>query len=382
MNMDTIKVLVVDDEIGIRLSITRILKKMVIPSPEDDREVRFEVEQAETGEQALQCIRQSPPEILLLDNKLPGISGFEVLTEVAAMNLGIHTVMITAYASIENAIHAARQGAYDMLPKPFTPVELKRVLEKVTNHVLMARRARELAAEKKRVRFQFISVLAHELQVPINAIENYLRIMRDRTLGEKMESYDAYLERCLIRSEYMRKMISDLLDLTRIESGIRARSLEDMNLTEATRLAMDALAGEAAQRNIELILDAPLIAIHADPTEMDIILNNLISNAIKYNRDKGKVHISLSRDHGEIKIQVADTGIGMSADDCARIFDDFVRIKNSRTSKILGSGLGLSTVKKIALLYNGSVSVASIPEEGTTFAVVLKDSSITKPADQ
>ncbi|NLN94398.1 MAG: response regulator [Candidatus Hydrogenedens sp.] len=371
--MDTIKVLVVDDEIGIRLSIARILKKMVIASPEEGREVHFEVEQAETGEQALQLIRESPPEILLLDNKLPGISGFEVLAEVATMNLGINTVMITAYASIENAIHAARQGAYDMLPKPFTPVELRRMLEKVTNHVITARRARELAAEKKRVRFQFISVLAHELQVPINAIENYLRVMRDRTLGDDMKSYDAYLERCLIRSEYMRKMISDLLDLTRIESGERARTLEKCNLTEATRLAMDALAAEAAQRNIKMTLDTRRISMYADHTEIEIILNNLISNAIKYNRDAGKVKIALFKSGDEIKIQVSDTGIGMSAEDCARIFDDFVRIKNTRTTKILGSGLGLSTVKKIALLYHGSVSVESIPDEGTTFTVILKD---------
>ncbi len=304
---------------------------------------------------------------------MPGISGFQVLEQIAAMNLGIQTVMITAYASIENAIHAARQGAYDMLPKPFTPVELKRVLEKVANHVIMARRARELAAEKKRVRFQFISVLAHELQVPINAIENYLRVMRDRTLGEDMKSYDAYLDRCLLRSEYMRKMISDLLDLTRIESGERARTLEPCNLVEAARLAMDALAGEAAQRGIELVLDTRRVSILADHTEIDIILNNLISNAIKYNRDQGKVEIAFYKKGDEVKIQVADTGIGMSAEDCSRIFNDFARIKNTRTSRILGSGLGLSTVKKIALLYNGSVSVSSVPDEGTTFTVILKD---------
>ncbi|HNZ48649.1 MAG TPA: ATP-binding protein [Candidatus Hydrogenedentes bacterium] len=371
--MDTIKVLVVDDEIGIRVSIARILKKMTIVLSEEETEAHFEVEQAETGEQALQLIRESPPEILLLDNKLPGISGFQVLEQIAAMNLGIQTVMITAYASIENAIHAARQGAYDMLPKPFTPVELKRVLEKVANHVIMARRARELAAEKKRVRFQFISVLAHELQVPINAIENYLRVMRDRTLGEDMKSYDAYLDRCLLRSEYMRKMISDLLDLTRIESGERARTLEPCNLVEAARLAMDALAGEAAQRGIELVLDTRRVSILADHTEIDIILNNLISNAIKYNRDQGKVEIAFYKKGDEVKIQVADTGIGMSAEDCSRIFNDFARIKNTRTSRILGSGLGLSTVKKIALLYNGSVSVSSVPDEGTTFTVILKD---------
>lgn len=372
--MDVIKVLVVDDEIGIRMSLTRIIQRLVISVPEHETEVSFEVEQAETGEQALEMIQAAPPEILLLDNKLPGISGIEVLERMAQLNLDIHTVIITAYASIENAVRATKRGAYDMLPKPFTPAELKSTIEKVTHHLLMARRARELAAEKRKVRFQFISVLAHELKAPINAIESYLRIVKERSLGDKPEAYDKFVDRCLTRTEYMRKMIADLLDLTRIESGERGRVVEKCNLHDAALMAIDTVKPEAADRGITIEMEPgePVI-MNADRTEMDIIFHNLLSNAVKYNRDNGQVDISISQEGEEFRIRVADTGIGMSEQDCSRLFNDFVRIKNEKTSKILGSGLGLSTVKKIALLYEGDVSVSSEVDKGSVFTVTLKD---------
>lgn len=372
--MEVIRVLVVDDELGIRMSITRIIQRMTVALPEHETEVRFEVEQAETGEQALEMLKASPPEILLLDNKLPGISGIEVLEQMALMNLDIHTVIITAYASIENAVRATKRGAYDMLPKPFTPAELKSTIEKVTNHLLVARRARELAAEKRKVRFQFISVLAHELKAPINAIESYLRIVKERSLGDNAEAYDKFIDRCLTRTEYMRKMISDLLDLTRIESGERARSLEDCNLLERARMAADTFRPEAAARGIAVnVLVEPDLVMRADPTELDIIFHNLVSNAVKYNRDNGRVDIRAGSSDDVFFIRVEDTGIGMSEQDCGRLFNDFVRIKNEKTTKILGSGLGLSTVKKIALLYDGNVSVTSEADKGSVFTVTLKN---------
>ncbi len=370
---ETIKALVVDDELGIRTSISRILSRLTIVIPDHEAEVNFEVETAETGEEALELLRSAPPEILLLDNKLPGISGIEVLEEIAPLNLDMHTVIITAYASIETAVRATKRGAYDLLPKPFTPAELKGVLEKVTRHLLVSKRAKELAAEKRKVRFQFISVLAHELKAPINAIEGYLRIVKDKSAGDKPEVYDDLMERCLVRTEYMRKMISDLLDLTRIESGERARKIEHCDVVAAAQTAIDTFIPEADKRGIalELHAEAP-IEIQADSTELDIVFNNLISNAVKYNRENGRVDIHITRKDNTVTITVKDTGIGMEEDECKRIFDDFVRIKNEKTTRILGSGLGLSTVKKIALIYDGDVSVTSEPGKGSAFTVTLK----------
>jgi signal transduction histidine kinase len=115
--------------------------------------------------------------------------------------------------------------------------------------------------------------------------------------------------------------------------------------------------------------------MHADRSEIEIIFNNLITNAVKYNRDGGSVAVHLTSRDGTVSIAVRDTGIGMNAEEAARLFNDFVRIKNEKTRNILGSGLGLSTVKKIALLYGGDVKVESEPDTGSTFTVMLNSAS-------
>ncbi len=371
---DTFRVLIVDDELGIRLGISRILKGFTLFIPEYDTEVKFLTEQVETGEEALEIIKANPPDILLLDNKLPGISGMDVLETLAPLNLNMHTVIITAYASIEIAVRATKSGAFDFLPKPFTPLEIKATMEKVAQNLMISRRARELAAEKRKVRFQFISVLAHELKAPLNAVESYLRIIKGKSAGDNPKKYEELLERSLLRMEYMRKMINDLLDLTRIESGERVRSMVACDLVECARSAMDTIRPEAESRGISLSLQPETpVMFHADKTEMDIIFNNLLSNAVKYNRDHGSVNVDIIPHGDTVTITVQDTGIGMTQEECSRIFHDFIRIKNEKTTKILGSGLGLSTVKKIALLYDGNTTVVSMPDRGSTFTVILKN---------
>ncbi len=370
--METLRVLVCDDEPGMRTGVARALRDFSFPVSAVHEEVRFAVEQAESGEQAIEMLTASPPHILLLDHKLPGISGLDVLDHVAEQKLDMLTIMITAYASIETAIRATRQGAYDFLAKPFTPAELRNAVRKAGEHVIVSKQARELAREKRHLRFQFISVLAHELKAPLGAVEGYLQVMRDRTAGDDPAVYDQIINRCLIRTTFMRKMIADLLDLTRIESGQRKRELVEADVVAIARLAVDTSLPQAQERGITIELHAADSIKHlADQSELEIVLNNLVSNAVKYNRDNGKVDVTLKAEDGMLTIQVTDTGIGMSEEECSRLFNDFVRIKNSKTRDILGSGLGLSIVKKLALAYNGSASVTSQPDVGSTFTVVL-----------
>lgn len=368
------KVLVVDDELGIRTGVARVLRGFIVQVPNFDKEIHFETTEAESAEQALEIIRETPQHILLLDNKLPGMSGIEALDIISEMNLDMLTIMITAYASIETAVRATKQGAYDFLPKPFTPADLKNTVRKAAEHLVVARHARELAAEKRKVRFQFISVLAHELKAPLNAIEGYLQVLKDGSVGYDPKVVIPMVDRCLTRTEYMRKMIADLLDLTRIESGERKREIANLDLAEVARHALDTFAPEANARNITLQLhaDGP-VPLWGDRSEMDIVLNNLVSNAIKYNRDNGRVDVTVERRDATAVIRVADTGIGMSKADCAKLFQEFVRIKNARTKDILGSGLGLSILKKLTVMYNGDIQVESEPDKGTTFTVILRD---------
>ena len=233
--------------------------------------------------------------------------------------------------------------------------------------------AERLAKEKRRVRFEFISVLAHELKSPLNAVESYLNILEDPEMAEDREQYSAFIDRCRTRVGYMRKMIEDLLDLTYIESGEKQREIDEVDLSEIAGEAVESHRQSAAEQKVELELHAgEEIRMHADEGEVEIILNNLITNGIKYNREGGRVEIRLSAEEDYVEIVVSDTGIGMTEEETQKLFHDFSRIKNEKTRDILGSGLGLSTVKKIVQLYEGTVDVESVPDEGSTFTVRLQ----------
>jgi signal transduction histidine kinase len=162
----------------------------------------------------------------------------------------------------------------------------------------------------------------------------------------------------------------DLLDFTRIESGKRQREVKEIDLTEIARVAIDSMGPYAIQKNVTVHLDAQAqFMINGDSEEIEIIMNNLISNAIKYNRDNGNVYCTIKPDKNGLKVIVEDTGIGMNEEELSRLFQEFTRIKNQKTKNITGSGLGLSIVKRYVESYNGTVEVTSIPDQGSTFTI-------------
>ncbi len=371
--METLKVLVVDDEPGIRLGVVRVLRTYHPRLQDVEGEIHFELDQAESGEAALEKLAVALPDLLLLDHKLPGISGLEVLERVRATWPNLLVVMITAYATIETAVSATKRGAHDFLAKPFTPEELKSTVYKASKHLMLQREARRLAAEKRQVRFQFISVLAHELKAPLAAVEGYLQLLKEGVVPPGSEKSTEIMGRSLSRIEGMRKLIGDILDLTRIESGQKTRELVEVDVSAVAQRAIETATPAAVARGISVELAVPgAVRMLADVSELEIVLNNLVSNAVKYNRDGGKVTVHVEPLDGGARIEVADTGIGMSEEEQAKLFGEFVRIKNAKTRNILGSGLGLSIVKKLASLYDGHVAVASQPDVGSTFTVTLK----------
>jgi signal transduction histidine kinase len=371
---ETLRVLVVDDETGMRLAVARVLNTYTVRFGDGGEHViNFAIETAETGEDALDKMAAGAPDLLLLDMKLPGMSGLDVLKEVRDRRYETLTVMITAYATLETAIEATKRGAHDFLPKPFTPEDLRVAVRRAVRHYVIQREARRLAEEKRQVRFQFISVLGHELKAPLAAVEGFLQILKDGTAGNDPEVTARVVDRALARTEGMRKLIGDLLNLTRIESGQKRRELGPVDLREVATAAIETVSAAAAGRGITIVLDAPGTApLTADRGEIEIIFNNLVSNAVKYNRDGGSVAVTIAPGDPGWRISVADTGIGLTPEESARLFEEFVRIKNDKTRNIAGTGLGLSIVRKLAHLYGGDATVASEPGTGSTFTVTLK----------
>jgi two-component system, sensor histidine kinase and response regulator len=373
--MNELKLLVVDDEPGMRLGVERTLRGWHFQLAGFDDEVSFQVRMAGTGREALDLIAAELPDILVLDHKLPDIQGLDLLVDLTREKPEMLIVMVTAYASLEVAISATRNGAFDFLAKPFTPEELRNTIGKAARHIFLHRKAQKLAEERRQVRFQFISVLAHELKSPIAAVEGYLRIMEKHMLGEKIEKYDTMVHRSIRRLHGMQKMILDLLDLTHIESGKKQRELDSVDLVEVARESIDGVMPDAGDRGINIRLHAPeTVSLAADRGEMEIIFNNFMTNAVKYNRDGGSVSVTLQPEEQGVTLIFADTGIGIGEEDQKRLFKEFVRIKNDKTRDILGSGLGLSIVKKLITFYNGTIKINSQPDQGTTFTVHLENS--------
>lgn len=375
----TLKILIIDDEMGMRSGIERALRKYETQLPYLKETINFSLSTASSGEEGLLAMAAELPDILLLDHKLPEMTGIDVLEAMNEKDIKVLTIMITAFASLKTAISAIKLGAYDFVAKPFTPSELKASIHKATKHLIALRQAEKLEEEKRKVRFQFMSVLTHELKAPLAAVENFLSILEDPENLKDQETYQHIIGRSMARIQGMRKLILDMLDLTRIESGTSERDFEPVNLTELAKTSIETAALEAKNRNIQITMKTgEPVTLLAEHGEMEIILNNLITNSVKYNKDGGSVSVEINPTENGAVIEVKDTGIGMSKQECEKLFHDFVRIKNAKTRNITGSGLGLSTVKKLSQLYDGDIIVDSEENKGSTFTVTLQNGRKSK----
>lgn len=374
--MKKLRVLIIDDDPQARLEISRLIRDYQVEFPFVEEDFQFVIEEVATGEGGIELIEKNPPDIVLVDNIMPGgVHGIDVLKHINDKQYDSLVVLMStqSYASLTLAVEAKKLGVFDVISKPFRRNELRSIMETLTKHLFLVRMSREMTKAGRNIRFQFLSVLSHELKAPINAIEGYLQMVQRKELGDKVDDYELIIERCIKRVKGMRHLIMDLLDLTRVEAGTKTRELKRIDVKEIAKLSIDTLKPYAIQKDIKINLKvAGRVHMKADPKEIEIIFNNLISNAIKYNNDGGMVDINIHSERKWVTLVVRDTGIGISQNDAKKLFKDFYRIKNPKTKHINGSGLGLSITKKITELYGGEISVDSTEGHGSTFKVTLK----------
>jgi len=303
---------------------------------------------------------------------IPGCAGLALPAPLSALPASELTALLNETLSAESG--GGRLSREIALGKNSYMVDASPVVEPNGETLGTVAVLRDLTSLKRldTAKSLFLSLVAHEIKSPLAAIEGYLQMLRDRLTGAEQAGCDQMIRRCLVRSEQVRQMVVDLLDLTWIESGHKRRELMDLDFRDVARAAIDTAAPSAAERKITITphADGP-VRMRADKGEVEMILNNLLSNAVKFNCDGGKVDVALRAEAGKVVISVADTGIGMTAEESARLFNDFVRIKNEKTRNLPGSGLGLSIVKKLVELYDGTVAVTSRPDAGSTFTIVL-----------
>jgi two-component system, sensor histidine kinase and response regulator len=308
------------------------------------------------------------------------MQGVEVLEYIRKKNYDIMVAMITSYASLDIAVRATRDGATDFIPKPFTPQELKSSIENITKQLYLKRITHKLKQEGKKIRYQFLSVLSHELKAPLNAIEGYLRMMQEKQSGDNIDDYAVPIDRSLQRIQGMRNLIMDLLDFTKIRLERKEEKIQEVDLGSVASGSMVTVQPYAIQMEVSLKLDERSKAvIMADPDDIEIVFNNLLSNAVKYNKFGGKAEITIDSSDTDGIIVISDTGIGIKNEDTENLFTEFVRIKSEKTKNITGSGLGLSIVKKVIEMYKGSIKVESTPDVGTVFTIRIPKKLINIP---
>ena len=399
------KVLVVDDEESVVVTIKAILQLD-----------GYDVATTTSGAEARKMVRDQEFDLVLTDLRLEDGDGLEVLRAVREHFPETVTIMLTGYASLESAIQALRVGAYDYLVKPSEVEELRSTvargierrrlglelksrvveLERANKEVAdlnssLQRRIDEATAELKeryvqlkeldRMKSQFLSIASHELKTPITAMSGFLQValrrvrrMSDGEGGQPPnESLRAVVEQLEVvyrQTGKLARLIDELLDVSRIQTGRIEFRYGDVDLGE--------LADEVAMR-MQLTTTTHQIKVKredgavvtADRDHIEQVLNNLVTNAIKYSPGGGSIVIAVGREDGGVRVSVRDQGIGIPEKELESIFGLFYRSPDRAARDQAGMGLGLYISKEIVSRHGGRIWAESNGEGGSTFHVAL-----------
>src|SRR5580765_2607499 len=257
---------------------------------------------------------------------------------------------------------------------PITDVDGKivgflRVAKDVTEKKRYERRLKEL----DKLKSDFVSNVSHELRTPLTAIKGSVDNMLDGLTGKLNEKQNRYLVRVKSNADRLARLINDLLDLSRIEAGIKLKRT-NLSLPTVAREVVESLGSVAAEKLISFEIECPDVNLTAwaDPDRIVEVLTNLIGNAIKFTPTNGKVTLCLKRSGNEwVKISVADTGPGIPSDEANRIFDKFYQVTQPEKQKAMGTGLGLSITKALVEMHGGKIWLESEVGRGSIFSFTL-----------
>ena len=224
----------------------------------------------------------------------------------------------------------------------------------------------------EKLRKEFVANVSHELRTPLTSIRTYAETISDhREIPQETE--EGFLRVIINESDRMTKIVQDLLELSRFDSGTSVLSVEEFSIENSVRDVCAAIALEAKRRSQELNLELQwkLPSIRGDRARIEQVLMNIMSNAMKYTPDGGKIDVYASGVGSDVWVRIEDTGVGIPPEDLARVFDRFYRVDKARTRESGGTGLGLSIAKEIVAKHGGDISIESEPGVGTAVTVTL-----------
>lgn len=379
------RIVVIDDDYAMRLSCRQILAKS-----------GYEVVTYEDGGRGLAGLAESKPSIAVVDLKMPGLSGMDVIRRVRDIDPDIVLIVITGYATVGTAVEAMQSGAYDFLPKPFKPDQLRMIVSRALERRHLLKRSRELALERELMKRRFVSFVSHQLKSPLAAVHQYLEVLKRLEHSQDVEQKRVeWIDRCLTRTQEMRQLIDDWLTLARAEGsslvGVRERVDVRPILERLIRSHEELAAEQRVSLRADFVEDP--FPVVGDQTCLMVLFENLITNAITYTSIDGSVTVALRASAGEVIVEVRDTGVGIPPESIGLLFEEFYRVPRPSEESTSGSGnggvpvrgagaaenvprpkgtgLGLPICKRIVADLGGVIEVESEVGVGSTFRVRL-----------
>ena len=359
---DAARVFVIDDDDVMLLSCRRILERD-----------GYAVETFANGQEGLARLEEVRPQLLLVDLKMPELDGLQVIERIRAIDTELVIAVITGYATIATAVDAMKAGAYDFLPKPFTPDELRLIVTRGCERWRLAHESRRLRHEKEVAERRIITFLSHQLKSPLAAAKQYLDVLLF-TSGEALApATRTWIGRAQSRLEEMVALIDDWLTLANVERGGVSHRDGSAELPPIIAKVAQSVAALAERAGVAVTTDVAgaIPPVCGDATAVATVLSNLVTNGIKYGRASGSVSIRALRDGDAARVEVIDDGIGIPEESLPHIFEEFYRVGSGEARDIPGSGLGLAICHRIVEELGGSIEVTSTLGRGSTFTVRL-----------
>ncbi len=232
-----------------------------------------------------------------------------------------------------------------------------------------------------RMKSDFVNMVAHELRSPLVSIRQLNSVLLEGLAGPLAEKQEDFVKRGMKKIDALLALINDLLDVAKLEAGRLVQKKTAIDLSEMIEDMVLLMQLRAKEQGILLTHSCEnMRSVVADPKNIEEVLNNLLTNAINYSPEGGKVTVTARGVGNFVEIKVSDTGVGIAPEELPKIFYKFYRVKHPKTRQVTGTGLGLSIVKGIVEAYHGSIHVESVPDQGTTFTVLLPTAQETSGA--
>lgn len=355
------RILVIDDEEIVRESCLRILT-----SPE------YNVKTAPDGQVGLEMLASFQPDLVLVDLKMPGMSGFDVLEEIYAFDATIVAIVITGFATVDSAVEAMKKGTFDFIPKPFQPEELRLIVRRGLERRKLVLETIKLRNEKEMLREHFAAIVSHELKSPLGAVQQNLYSLAEELEGKLDQEQEGKITRLQRRIKELVTLINTWLRVISVDISKIADQFDTLDLLPIVEHAIETVDRQAVRKDIRISLntDQQEYLIQGDQGTLTEAIINLLTNSIKYTQMGGKVDVNMSLEPPHVLLSVADNGVGIAEEDIHFIFADFYRGKNLPEGE-RSSGLGLSITKRIVEAHQGVIEVESRLGEGSTFTITL-----------